>query len=67
MSECEILDIVRRYADGGGSVIFASSEIAEMMAICDRIIILFDGRITGEVDRRELSSEEELQRAIQEK
>lgn len=66
-AKSEILDIIRRYADGGGSVIFASSEIAEMMAICDRIIILFDGRITGEVDRRELSSEEELQRAIQEK
>lgn len=63
----EILDIIRKFADNGGSVIFASSEIAEMMAICDRIIILFDGQITGEINRRELNGEEELQHAIQRK
>ena len=53
--------------DKGGAVIFASSELAEMMAICDDIITIFDGKITGRIGRKELMKEEELQHAIQRK
>ena len=63
----EIIRIIRQYADGGGSAIFASSEIAEMLAVCDRIITLFDGKITGELMRKDIKTEEELQNAIQRK
>ena len=63
----EILQIIRKYADEGGAVIFASSELSEMMAICDDIITLFDGHITGMIHRSDLRSEEELQNAIQKK
>lgn len=63
----EIIQIVRNFADKGGSVIFASSELAEMLAICDRIITVFDGKITGQLIRSEIKSEEELQNAIQRK
>ena len=61
----EILEIVRSFADQGCGVIFVSSELAEMMAICDRIIILYDGRITGTISRKDIKLEEELQNAIQ--
>ena len=61
----EILEIVRSFADQGCGVIFVSSELAEMMAICDRIIVLFDGRITGMISRKDIKLEEELQNAIQ--
>ena len=37
------------------------------MAVCDRIITLYDGRITGEIGRSEIKAEEELQYAIQQK
>ena len=30
------------------SVIFISSEIPEMLSVCDRIIVLRDGKVTGE-------------------
>lgn len=63
----EIIQIVREFADNGGSVLFASSELAEMLAVCDRIITIFDGKITGELKRREIKAEEELQNAIQRK
>ena len=63
----EIIKIIRDYADGGGSAIFASSEIAEMLAVCDRIITLFDGKITAELKREDIRTEEELQNAIQRK
>lgn len=61
----EIIKIIRAYADQGHGVLFVSSELTEMMAICDRIITIFDGRITGEMSRRDIKSEEELQNAIQ--
>ena len=61
----EIISIIRKYADQGHGVLFVSSELAEMMAICDRIITIYDGKITGEISRRDLKTEEELQNAIQ--
>lgn len=61
----EIISIIREYADQGHGVLFVSSELAEMMAICDRIITIYDGKITGEISRRDLKTEEELQNAIQ--
>ena len=66
-AKAEIIDLIRNYADEGKGVLFVSSELAELMAVCDRIITLYDGRITGEIDRSELKAEEELQYAIQQK
>ena len=64
-AKAEILDIIRDFADCGKGVIFISSELPELMATCDKIIVLKDGRITGELSRKDIQSEEELQYAIQ--
>ena len=61
----EVIRIVREYADQGNGVLFVSSELSEMMAVCDRIIVLFDGHITGDLARGDIKTEEELQNAIQ--
>ena len=64
-AKTEIIQIIRDFADRGNAAIFVSSELAEMLAICDRIITIFDGRITGELSRKDIGVEEELQHAIQ--
>ena len=64
-AKTEIIELIRNFADAGKGVIFVSSELTELMAVCDRIIILYDGRITGEIERKEIKAEEELQYAIQ--
>lgn len=64
-AKAEILDIVRKFADSGKGVIFISSELQELMATCDKIIVLKDGKITGELNRKDIQAEEELQYAIQ--
>ena len=64
-AKSEVIKIVRDFADAGNAVLFVSSELAEMMAVCDTIITLFDGKITGVMDRKEIKTEEELQNAIQ--
>ena len=63
----EILNIVRNYVATGNSCLLISSEMSEMMAICDRILILNKGHISGEIDRTSLLSDEEeiLENAIQ--
>lgn len=64
-AKAEIIDLIRKFADEGKGVLFVSSELTELMAVCDRIIVLFDGKITGCLSRKEINAEEELQHAIQ--
>ena len=64
-SKGEIIEIVRGFAERGNGVIFISSELSEMMAVCDRVYILRDGVITGELTRDRIENEETLQHAIQ--
>lgn len=64
-TKVEIIDIIRQLADQGRSVILVSSELSELMAVCDRILVLHDGKITQEFYRNEIENEEVLQRAIQ--
>ena len=41
----------------GKSVIMISSEIPELMGVCDRIAVMAEGRLSGEVRREEFSQE----------
>ena len=61
----EIVDIVRKLSAQQKSVIFVSSELTELMAICDRIVVLYDGRVTQVLNQEEIVNEEVLQHAIQ--
>ncbi len=45
----EIYSIIRELSRQGKSVIVCSSELPEIMNLCDRIILLFEGRIVGEL------------------
>ena len=64
-AKIEIIQIIRKFADEGNGVILVSSEITELLSVCDRIITIYDGRITGSILRKNINSEEELQNAIQ--
>lgn len=64
-SKSEIVETVRAMADAGMAVLVISSELEELMAISDRILVLHGGRISQEMNRRSVASEEELHHAIQ--
>jgi ribose transport system ATP-binding protein len=61
----EIIKIVEDYAQKGNSVIVVSSEIPELMAMCDKIMVMVDGRLTRQLTRNEIKNEEVIQHAIQ--
>jgi ribose transport system ATP-binding protein len=45
----EIHQIVRRLANDGVSIVAISSEVEELVEFCDRIVVLAEGRVVGEV------------------
>ncbi|MDQ3694839.1 MAG: sugar ABC transporter ATP-binding protein [Chloroflexota bacterium] len=64
-AKTEILGLIRRLADAGKGVIVISSEPAELLAVSDRIIILQNGTLRRELDRRAITTEEDLHHAVQ--
>ncbi len=53
----EIYGVIQRLAKQGRGVIVISSELPELLGLCDRIYTLAEGRITGELDRTEADQE----------
>ncbi|MFC0629231.1 multiple monosaccharide ABC transporter ATP-binding protein [Kribbella deserti] len=53
----EIYTIINELADQGKAVLLISSELPELLGLCDRIYALSAGRITGEVSRAEATEE----------
>lgn len=53
----EIYLIMQRLAAEGKGIIVISSELPELLGICDRIYAIAEGRITGEVTREEANPE----------
>ncbi|WP_336969186.1 sugar ABC transporter ATP-binding protein [Sphingobium aromaticiconvertens] len=46
----DILRLIRSLADDGLPVLLVSSEFAELIAICDRILVMRDGHVVADVD-----------------
>jgi ribose transport system ATP-binding protein len=59
-AKAEIHHLLRRLAAQGKAILFVSSEIPELVAMCDRIIVLWRGQFAGEVHRNEFDEEQIL-------
>ena len=57
-AKVEIYQIINQLKKDGVVVIIVSSELPEVMGISDRILVMCNGRITGEVDPRSTSEQE---------
>lgn len=53
----EIYTIINRLVDEGKSVIIISSELPEILGMSDRVYVMNEGRIVGELDRSQASQE----------
>ncbi len=62
-AKVEIYHLMNRLKQDGISVIFVSSEMPEVLGIADRIIVMCDGRITGELDIKDATQEKILEMA----
>lgn len=53
----EIYTIINQLASEGKGVLIISSELPELLGMCDRIYVMSEGRLTGEVSGQEASQE----------
>jgi len=56
-TKSEIYKMMRRLAESGIIVIVVSSEMPELLAVCDRIMVMADGKVRGEFDIAEATEE----------
>ncbi|NPV87328.1 MAG: sugar ABC transporter ATP-binding protein [Anaerolineae bacterium] len=64
-TKTEILECVRQLANKGKGVLIISSELQELLAVSDRIIILKEGSIVQEMQRSDIQSEQQLHHILQ--
>ncbi len=53
----EIYQLMEKLAASGAAIFFVSSELEEILGLADRVLVMHEGRITGELSRAELSEE----------
>lgn len=56
----EIYQLMIELATKGNSIIMVSSELPEIIGVCDRIVVMSNGRVAGEVYPKETTQEEIL-------
>jgi len=56
-AKAEIYTLLRRLSADGKALLVVSSELPELMLLCDRILILSRGRLVGAVSRHEFDEE----------
>lgn len=53
----EIYEIIRELAEAGIAIIIVSSDLPEELSICERVIVMHEGCVTGELPSSEVSEE----------
>ncbi|MDR1612847.1 MAG: sugar ABC transporter ATP-binding protein [Planctomycetota bacterium] len=60
----EIYRLIYEIADSGVGVVLISSEMPEVVNLCDRVYVLHEGRLTGVVERKDLTEQTIMRYAI---
>lgn len=63
-AKIEIHKVLRQLADSGIGVIVISSELPEILAVSDRILIMRQGRIVSVIDKKDATQESILSKAL---
>jgi inositol transport system ATP-binding protein len=63
-AKAEVHALVRELACAGKAIVLVSSELPELLALSDRILVLRQGEIAGEVDPRQTTPEDVLRLAM---
>jgi len=63
-AKTEVHAIVTGLADQGKAVVLISSELPELMALCDRILVMRQGELSAELDPSNTTQEEVLKHAM---
>ncbi len=65
-AKTEVHELIRRLAREGKAILMISSEMPEILAVSDRILVVREGRVTAELDPRTATQEQILAHAMPE-
>jgi ribose transport system ATP-binding protein len=63
-SKNDIYVLLRALADSGVAILMISSDMEEVIGVCDRIAVMHEGRIAGQLERAQFSEENVLGLAV---
>ena len=63
-SKEEIYKLMVQLAKEGKYILMVSSDMPELIAMCDKVVVMRQGRVVGEIDRQDLSEERVLTYSI---
>jgi ABC-type sugar transport system ATPase subunit len=56
-AKAEIYKLMNEFTREGGSIIMVSSELPEVLGVCDRVLVMREGSVSAMLDRDEASEE----------
>ena len=62
--KAEFYDMIGELAAGGRAILLISSELPELLALCDRVLVMSEGRLTANLARGEATQEAIMQAAV---
>ena len=63
-AKAEMYELIRSLARSGKAILLASSELPEVPALSDRVVVMRQGRVTGELETHLASQEDVMRRAV---
>lgn len=62
--KAEFYDMIGDLAEAGRAILLISSELPELLSLCDRILVMSEGRVTAEIPRDAATQENIMQAAV---
>lgn len=62
--KAEFYDMIGELAASGRAILLISSELPELLALCDRVLVMSEGRLTANLSRAEATQESIMQAAV---
>ena len=62
--KAEFYDMIGELAASGRAILLISSELPELLALCDRVLVMSEGRITADIPRKEATQESIMHAAV---
>jgi ribose transport system ATP-binding protein len=63
-AKSEIYSLIRALSDAGVAVLMISSDMEEVIGVSDRILVMHEGRISGELERHQFSEHQVMLLAV---
>ena len=63
-AKAQFHELIRKFADQGLAVLLISSELPELLSLCDRIMVMRQGRIVGEFQQADATQAKVLEMAL---